>query len=180
MMYDLRNKSRAAAGVAVLALAASTHFGVDIVDAVNHVAVKEASENNPAFGRSVRALQQNNRPGNQQTQEIVKASFDYFDPNEDRCDNSAHPTEDRPLLEECDFSKFPSCDDDEDICYNRKPSRDHFYKDNHQHKFYIQYDRVFCYPSIWGGCSSCTPGRYCRSEKRCILEEMNYPCEEWF
>jgi hypothetical protein len=131
---------------------------------------RKQNQNNPAFERSLRALQNNND----------KPSFDYFDPNEDRCDNSANPTEDRPLLEECNFSKFPNCDNGEDICYNRKPSRDHFHRDNHQHKFYIQYDRVFCYPTTWGGCSSCTPGRYCKSEQRCILEEQNYPCVEWF
>ena len=127
-------------------------------------------QSNPAFERSLRALQNKND----------KPSFDYFDPNEDRCDNSANPTEDRPILEECNFSKFPTCENGYDICYNRKPSRDHFHRDNHQHKFYIQYDRVFCYPTTWGGCSSCTPGRYCKSEKRCILEEVGYPCEEWF
>jgi len=122
------------------------------------------TQNNPAFRRSLQD----------------KPSFDFFDPEEDTCDNSANPTEDRPILSECDFSRFPVCGDKEDMCYNRKPSRDHFHKDNHQHKFYIQYDRVFCYPLSWGGCSSCTPGRYCKSEKRCILEEAGYPCAEWF
>ena len=125
---------------------------------------KYPKQKNPAFRRS---LQQ-------------KASFDFFDPDEDSCDNSANPTEDRPELSSCDFSRFPECGNNEDICYNRKPSRDHFHKDNHQHKFYIQYDRVFCYPTTWGGCSSCTPGRYCKSEKRCILEEVGYPCAQWF
>ena len=124
-------------------------------------------QNNPAFRRSL----QNNKD---------KPSFDFFDPDEDTCDNSANPTEDRPELAACDFSRFPTCGDNEDICYNRKPSRDHFHKDNHQHKFYIQYDRVFCYPTSWGGCSSCTPGRYCKSEKRCILAEVGYDCAEWF
>lgn len=133
-------------------------------NAINQEAIKDAAEKNPAFHRSL----QN------------KAAFDFFDPIEDTCDNSANPTEDRPELSECDFGRFPVCEDNEDICYNRKPSRDHFHKDNHQHKFYIQYDRVFCYPRNWGGCSSCTPGRYCKSEKRCILEEVDYPCQEWF
>ena len=121
-------------------------------------------QKNPAFRRSL----QN------------KAAFDFFDPDEDRCDHSNRPGEDRPVLRECEFDRFPDCDNDEDICYNRKPSRDHFHRDNHQHKYFIQYDRVFCYPKTWGGCSSCTPGRYCKSEKRCILEEVDYPCQEWF
>lgn len=36
-----------------------------------------------------------------------------------------------------------------------------------------------CIHSTWGGCSSCSPGRYCLSERRCILDEHNYPCEKW-
>jgi hypothetical protein len=106
-------------------------------------------------------------------------AFDFYDPNEDLCDNSPNPLEDRPDLGPCDTSRFPSCGSDEEICYNRKPSRDHFHRDNHQHLYYIQYDRVFCYPRNWGGCSSCSPGRYCLSEKRCILEEEGYPCAQW-
>ncbi len=112
------------------------------------------------------------------TQRRLQA-FDFFDDNTDLCDNSANPLEDRVELGPCDQSRFPTCNDDEDICYNRKPSRDHFHPDNHQHRYYIQYDRVFCYPLNWGGCSSCSPGRYCKSESRCILEEENYPCAEW-
>lgn len=110
------------------------------------------------------------------------APFDFFDPNEDLCDNGPDPLNDRPQLGPCDFSRFPVCGgrNEEQICYNRKPSRDHFHSNNHQHKFYIQYDRVFCYPEYWGGCSSCTPGRYCVSEKRCILDEVDYPCAQWF
>eukprot|EP00537_Pseudo-nitzschia_pungens_P000303 CAMPEP_0172356118 /NCGR_PEP_ID=MMETSP1060-20121228/452_1 /TAXON_ID=37318 /ORGANISM="Pseudo-nitzschia pungens, Strain cf. cingulata" /LENGTH=154 /DNA_ID=CAMNT_0013076043 /DNA_START=89 /DNA_END=553 /DNA_ORIENTATION=+ len=150
--------------VALVLSATLTTFLAERVESVDHEALKAAAENNPAFRRSLQD----------------KPSFDFFDPEEDTCDNSANPTEDRPILSECDFSRFPVCGDKEDMCYNRKPSRDHFHKDNHQHKFYIQYDRVFCYPLSWGGCSSCTPGRYCKSEKRCILEEAGYPCAEWF
>merc|ERR1712032_1119805 len=125
-------------------------FMASTASAVNTDALMAAAKNNPAFHRSLQE----------------KAAFDFFDPDEDTCGNSARPTEDRPELSECDFDRFPVCEDNEDICYNRKPSRDHFHKDNHQHKFYIQYDRVFCYPQNWGGCSSCTPGRYCKSEQR--------------
>jgi len=179
-----------AAAVVAVVVTSSSSSNTVYVAAVNIAAVEEAAKTNPAFGRSVehhrqmvasldldpherRALQGGGKNAD-------KPSMDFFDPREDRCDNSDRPTEDRPFLDECEFRRFPDCDDDEDICYNRKPSRDHFHKDNHQHKFYIQYDRVFCYPRTWGGCSSCTPGRYCKSEQRCILEEQYYPCEEWF
>ena len=111
----------------------------------------------------------------------ARAPFDFFDPAVDVCDNAPNPGSDRPQLGPCDVSRFPTCDQEqEDICYNRKPSRDDFHADTHQHKFYIQYDRVLCYPLSWGGCSSCTPGRYCVSEKRCVLLEENYPCQQWF
>jgi hypothetical protein len=113
-------------------------------------------------------------------QRHLQASIDFFDEDNDLCDNSPDPLEDRPDLGPCDKSRFPQCGDDEDICYNRKPSRDHFHRNNHEHVYYIQYDRVFCYPISWGGCSSCSPGRYCKSEKRCILLEDDYPCAEWF
>lgn len=106
-------------------------------------------------------------------------AFDFFDITVDLCDNRAEG-DDAPVLGTCDLGRFPTCNDNEEICYNRKPSRDHFDPINHQHVYYIQYDRVLCYPNTWGGCSSCTPGRYCVSEQRCILEEFNYPCERWF
>ncbi|KAG7337948.1 hypothetical protein IV203_032081 [Nitzschia inconspicua] len=107
-------------------------------------------------------------------------AFDFFDDDLDLCDNSANPLDGRPELGPCDKSRFPQCSSSEEICYNRKPSRDHFHRDDHQHQYYIQYDRVFCYPRSWGGCSSCSPGRYCKSERRCILQEEGYPCAQWF
>ncbi|VEU38672.1 unnamed protein product [Pseudo-nitzschia multistriata] len=160
--------------LALLATLTSFLVGRVVSVDVDYEALNAAAEKNPAFRRSLenrhrRSLQNKDKP-----------AFDFFDPDEDTCDNSKNPTEDRALLSACDFSRFPTCGDNEEICYNRKPSRDHFHRDNHQHKFYIQYDRVFCYPDSWGGCSSCTPGRYCKSEKRCILEEVGYPCQEWF
>ena len=104
--------------------------------------------------------------------------MDPFWPERDVCNNSNDP--DKVELGPCDFSRFPRCQYEKNrFCFNRKPSRDDFHRDNHQPKYYIQYDRVMCYPVQWGACSSCTPGRYCRSEKRCILEEKDYPCEEW-
>ena len=109
-------------------------------------------------------------------------AFDFYNEGLELCDNSLDPANGPPELGPCDKSRFPVCGgrDEEQICYNRKFSRDHFHADTHQHQFYIQYDRVFCYPEYWGGCSSCTPGRYCLSEKRCILDEIDYPCEQWW
>jgi hypothetical protein len=56
--------------------------------------------------------------------------------------------------------------------------------------YYIDYNHVLCYPNTWGGCSSCSPGRYCEAEQRCILEEsggllpdgteQDYPCAKWY
>lgn len=107
------------------------------------------------------------------------AGIDFYFPDIDVCDNKVDPNG-PAVLGKCDHSRFPVCQEGkESLCYNRKPSRDHFFDDNHQPKYYIQYDRIFCYPDAWGGCSSCTPGRYCKSESRCILEEQGYPCEEW-
>jgi hypothetical protein len=104
---------------------------------------------------------------------------DFFVAALDLCDNSDDP-DSPPELGPCDLSRFPNCDNKSFICYNRKPSRDHFFDDNHQPIFYIQYDRVYCYPEQWAACSSCTPGRFCKSEARCILDEIDYPCAVWF
>ena len=80
----------------------------------------------------------------------------------------------------CDESRFPKCrEGKEQICYNRKPFRDRFYDDNRQPHYYIDYDLVLCYPNNFGSCSSCTPGRFCHAEGRCILDENNYPCAQW-
>ena len=80
----------------------------------------------------------------------------------------------------CDESKFPTCDPSTTlICYNRRPRRDAFHIDIRQPKYYIDYRSVYCYPNTFQGCSSCSPGRYCRSEQRCILEELDYSCSEW-
>lgn len=101
--------------------------------------------------------------------------FDIFDPDNDVCYD-----ESTDAFGPCDEAKFPSCDpDDELICFNRRPFRDRFYADNRNPYYYIDYRSVFCYPAQWGGCSSCSPGRYCKSEKRCILEENDYPCAQW-
>ena len=79
----------------------------------------------------------------------------------------------------CDPSKFPVCDEDHFICYNRRPRQDKFYSDTRQPVFFIDYKNVFCYPNSWGGCSSCSPGRLCVSQQRCIMDEQSFPCDQW-
>lgn len=100
--------------------------------------------------------------------------FDIFNPETDVCKNGEGD------YGVCDQSRFPRCVTGQTlICYNRRPMREFFYPDTRQPYFYIDYDSVFCYPDTWGGCSSCSPGRYCSSEDRCILDEQNYNCEQW-
>ena len=79
----------------------------------------------------------------------------------------------------CDISRFPICQPGETRCYNRKVWRDRFHDDIKQPMHYIDYDLVLCYPEGSRVCSSCSPGRYCESEGRCILDELNYDCEVW-
>jgi len=107
---------------------------------------------------------------------LFKNEMDPFRLDEDVCQNGVNE-DGSPQLGPCDLLQFPACRMDEGYCLNRKPSRDEFH-DDHVPKFYIQYDRILCFPKAWA-CSSCTPGRFCRTEKRCILEDIGYPCEEW-
>merc|ERR1740139_289022 len=78
---------------------------------------------------------------------------------------------------ECDPSRFPVCRQDEYHCFNRSNRRDKFESDGNP-AFYIDYERVFCYKWDWD-CSSCTPGRMCQRERRCILDEFHFHCKEW-
>ncbi|GKY94863.1 hypothetical protein MPSEU_000451200 [Mayamaea pseudoterrestris] len=104
--------------------------------------------------------------------------FDLFDPALDVC-SVGQDADGYPIFDSCDTTQFPVCTSDELICYNRKPMRSKFYVDNRQPYYFIEYSSVYCYPSSWGGCSSCTPGRYCLSESRCILDDSGYPCAQW-
>ncbi|CAB9527883.1 expressed unknown protein [Seminavis robusta] len=79
----------------------------------------------------------------------------------------------------CDTTKFVICGPGEVRCYNRKVWRDKFHTDIKQPMFYIDYDLVLCYPQFSGACSSCSPGRFCQAESRCILDELNYDCPMW-
>ena len=114
-----------------------------------------------------------------QERKLQDPPIDFFDSTSDLCDNRPDGSEGPPQLGPCDTSRFPSCSEQQ-ICYNRKPSRDLFTPGTNQPVYYIQYDRVLCYPDYIGGCSSCTPGRYCVSESTCILDEVDYPCAVWF
>lgn len=103
--------------------------------------------------------------------------FDVYMPQTDFCRVSDTNDE---TFGPCDTTKFPVCPDGELICYNRRPSRSLFYQDIRQPYFYIDYRNVYCYPDTWQGCSSCSPGRLCLSENRCILQDIGYPCADWF
>lgn len=103
-----------------------------------------------------------------------KLQFDSLFPT-DLCKNGPGDDDIGP----CDLSRFPICEQGEVRCYNRKVWRDKFHTDIMQPMFYIDYDLVLCYPEDSGACSSCSPGRYCRAENRCILDELNYACAAW-
>lgn len=80
---------------------------------------------------------------------------------------------------------FPSCDETKEfICYNRINRRDKFYEDKQPH-YYIDPDRVLCYDvkmldNDGRGCTSCTAGRFCLAENRCIMDAETYECAEWW
>mmetsp|Transcript_42516 Transcript_42516/g.83590 ORF Transcript_42516/g.83590 Transcript_42516/m.83590 type:complete len:120 (-) Transcript_42516:321-680(-) len=79
--------------------------------------------------------------------------------------------------ETCRSEAFPVCSTDEHRCYYRTNRRDRFYADQNPY-FYIDYEKVLCYGSEWE-CSTCTPGRYCLSEERCILDPNIFDCSKW-
>ena len=88
----------------------------------------------------------------------------------DECENSPG------VYGECDLSLIPDCSGQQ-LCLFRKTRRDKFFPDKNPF-FYIQYDRVQCVP-LDENCSMCSPGRYCESENRCILDDGNYDCSQW-
>jgi hypothetical protein len=115
------------------------------------------------------------QPQKAQKPDDTSVVFDFFYPDVDICYDEASGE-----FGKCDSTRFPTCSDGELICYNRRPFRNRFYADTRQPLFYIDYKSVLCYPNSWQGCSSCSPGRYCKSEQRCILQDVDYPCEKWF
>jgi hypothetical protein len=143
--------------------------------------------------------------GTQEQRDGVNATdgsryFDVFWPEHDEClndeivetvaavpddesddPNAVYYTRTRPIYGPCNTTRFPVCNADTHlICYNRRPRQDKFYRDIRQPYFFIDYRTVFCYPNTWGGCSSCSPGRLCLNEHRCILEDQYYDnCTHW-
>jgi hypothetical protein len=78
------------------------------------------------------------------------------------------------------MTKIITCGPGEMRCYNRKIWRDKFHADIKQPMYYIEYDLILCYPMDVGRvCSSCSPGRFCQSESRCIVDDVGYDCEVW-
>uniref|UniRef100_A0A7R9WR19 Uncharacterized protein n=1 Tax=Craspedostauros australis TaxID=1486917 RepID=A0A7R9WR19_9STRA len=102
---------------------------------------------------------------------------EFLDPDTDLCNNG---TDEEPDLGPCVESRFPTCNNKQTRCFHRKPSRDRFHPDIHQPFYYIDYDRVVCMDEKQTQCTSCTPGRYCAAEQRCIMEHLDYPCPQWF
>lgn len=105
-----------------------------------------------------------------------------YDPAKDKC-KIGEDERGFNIYGECNPAEhFPTCEEGKSfICYNRVNRRDSFHPDKVPH-YYIDPRRVLCYPNSWlsdGGCSSCTPGRYCEAEGRCILDEKVYNCSKW-
>jgi hypothetical protein len=77
-------------------------------------------------------------------------------------------------------SHFPKCDTNYKLCYHRINRRDMWYDDIKQPHYYIDPRRVVCVPER-AQCRTCTPGRYCLSEQRCILDDERYDaCLKWY
>jgi len=102
---------------------------------------------------------------------------EFFDINKDECLQVVNGTS---TYTKCDIRHFPYCNGDRpNICFNRINRQDSFWPDKHP-KYYIDYNRIHCYPDQVHGldftCSSCSPGRWCIPEGRCILDENLYHC----
>ena len=102
---------------------------------------------------------------------------EHFDINKDECLTMVNGTE---TYGKCDIRHFPYCHDEKPhICFNRVNRQDAFWPDKHP-RYYIDYNRIHCYPdrvhNVEFTCSSCSPGRWCMPEGRCILDENMYHC----
>mmetsp|Transcript_16755 Transcript_16755/g.30451 ORF Transcript_16755/g.30451 Transcript_16755/m.30451 type:complete len:160 (-) Transcript_16755:425-904(-) len=127
--------------------------------------------------RQQKAVEINVDPTTERELQAPSGEMDWFDPDVEVCLNGVDANG-NDVYGNCETSRFPVCTNNERICYNRTNRRDKFWPDRQPH-FYIDYKRVLCYPKSWlndGGCSSCSPGRWCGSEKRCILDNRDYPC----
>ena len=126
-------------------------------------------------------LNQPRRSLNEQNEAILKAMLgkETFNILRDEC---LHETSSDgiPVYGRCDILRFPFCTgENPNICFNRINRQDSFWPDKHP-KYYIEYNRVLCVPDRIGNvdftCSSCSPGRWCEPEGRCILDEKMYDC----
>lgn len=102
---------------------------------------------------------------------------EFFDFDKDEC---LHMVNGTATYGRCDIRHFPYCHDEKpNICFNRINRQDAFWPDKHP-KYYIDYNRIHCYPDVVHNvdftCSSCSPGRWCIPEGRCILDENMYHC----
>ena len=123
---------------------------------------------------------------NEQNESILKSMLDKetFNIDRDEClinvDSSSNGSS-TPIYGQCDILLFPFCSGNTpNICFNRINRQDAFYPDKHP-KYYIDYSRIRCYPDTHTNgvdfpCSSCSPGRWCVPEGRCILDENLYGC----
>ncbi|KAL7468521.1 hypothetical protein ACHAXS_008751 [Conticribra weissflogii] len=114
-------------------------------------------------------------------EEIMKPmlSKEHFDLSKDVCLNGEDEYG-NAIYGQCDIRRFPFCKDEKpNICFNRINRQDKFWPDKHPY-YYIDYNRVYCYPNrfhnVEFSCSSCSPGRWCAAEGRCILDENMYHC----
>ncbi|KAL7532080.1 hypothetical protein ACHAXR_005446 [Thalassiosira sp. AJA248-18] len=124
---------------------------------------------------------QQNRRSLNGNEDILNAMMgkEHFDIDRDECMN-INPGTGTETYGKCDIRKFPYCTGDRPhICFNRINRQDAFWPDKHP-KYYIDYNRVHCYPerinNVDFTCSSCSPGRWCMPEGRCILDENMYHC----
>ena len=114
---------------------------------------------------------------NEQNEAILKAMLgkDSFKILRDECLHDISSDGGIPVYGRCDILRFPFCTGDKPkICFNRVNRQDSFWPDKHP-RYYIDYNRVLCYPENFT-CSSCSPGRWCAPEGRCILDEKMYDC----
>jgi len=74
---------------------------------------------------------------------------------------------------------IPKCPAGKKLCLNRKPRYDVLHEDGFP-TYYIDYDAIRCVDENIN-CGLCTPGRFCKSEMRCIEIGNKYEgCLEWW
>lgn len=164
-----------------LALVAATAAVATAIDySENSLLIGDVvSESESLRGSSSQQQQQRSLNGNA---DILNAMLgkEHFDVDRDECLQPSTDGTTTPTYGKCDIRHFPYCNGDRpNICFNRINRQDAFYPDKHP-KYYIDYNRIHCYPdrvhNVDFTCSSCSPGRWCMPEGRCILDENMYHC----